>query len=630
MNLFNLYSLVLYKGKPAIITAVDDKISIKFENHSKKKVRAKDLIFLSEEPLSDFSFISEKIDGNIELAWELLYSEGTVSVQELAELIFGNKSPAAVWSAYQEIEKKEFFYGNCENVSAFSPEEIEKRKEALLKKKKAEKNWAAYIKRVKTGNIIKDDYPFLKEVELFAFGKTNNSKTLKALGIPQNCDKALILLKNLNIIPDWLNPYFIRNNLKLENNKFSFDSYKLMTNRIDLTHLQCYAIDDFGCSDPDDAISLDGEYIWVHIADPTAVITVNDPIDQQAENCGVSYYFPEKKVPMLPDSINNFFGLGLNETSPALSIKLSVNNQGKPKCEEIVYSIIKAKQISYQDADHISDSDFFQKLTAKIEQFKNLRIQAGGINLNIPEVKIKVKLPPDFQLRNHSYINSFQSKILPYPEIYIEQITNTQSRKLISEIMIMAGNALAEWLYEHNIQVPFVSQTPPENSFKPESLPEMFQLRKQLKRSEIHLTPSFHSGLGLKYYTRVTSPLRRYTDLLVHYQIKAYLNGSEMIDADNMLRKMSYTEEQTQIATKVERLTSLHWKIVYLKQNSDKKYKSIFIEKTGMSGSIFIPELALLAKIQNFKDFIPGEELCCTPVLTSLKPSELYPIFKVL
>jgi hypothetical protein len=97
-----------------------------------------------------------------------------------------------------------------------------------------------------------------------------------------------------------------------------------------------------------------------------------------------------------------------------------------------------------------------------------------------------------------------------------------------------------------------------------------------------------------------------------------------------MLRKMSYTEEQTQIATKVERLTSLHWKIVYLKQNSDKKYKSIFIEKTGMSGSIFIPELALLAKIQNFKDFIPGEELCCTPVLTSLKPSELYPIFKVL
>jgi len=628
MNKFQKSSLVLYRGKPAIITNINDKIFIKLADNSEKKIRSKDLTFLYAGPVSNFSFLVNKIDGDRQLAWELLSSEDPVSIQELAELMFGEINQTTVWLAYKELEKKELFYGDCENISAYSAEEVEKKKNNLIKKQETEKRWAEYISRVKTGTILEEDYSFLKEVELLAYGKSQASKTLKFLGIPQDSDKALLLLKKLEIIPNWFNPYPIRNNLKLNKNVSPFDFSNTINNREDLTHLQAYAIDDTGCIDPDDAISLDGEYIWVHIADPTAIVNFEDSNDQEAADRGVSYYFPEKFVPMLPNEINNFFGLGLNETSPAMSIKLSLQKNGKPKCEKIVFSIIKAKQISYEDVDKLIEKQPFKTLLNKATSFNEMRTKAGAINLEIPEVKIKVKLPKWFDFDAESYINRSNSSASEKPEIHIQQIPNSLSRKLVSEIMQMTGTAVAKWLHDLKIPVPYISQPPPETPFKPETLPEMFNLRKQLKRSEVHLTPAYHSGLGLESYTRVTSPLRRYTDLLVHHQIRAYLTGTELIDEENMLRKMSYAENQAQITAKVERLSCLHWKINYLKQDINKKYTAILVEKMGTNGNIFIPDLSLTAKIKNCKNANIGDALSCTAVPVSLESGDLYPIFK--
>ncbi|MBL7006543.1 MAG: RNB domain-containing ribonuclease [Spirochaetia bacterium] len=50
----------------------------------------------------------------------------------------------------------------------------------------------------------------------------------------------------------------------------------------------------------------------------------------------------------------------------------------------------------------------------------------------------------------------------------------------------------------------------------------MFKLRKKFKPSALRVSPDVHSGLGVDAYSKVTSPLRRYLDLLVHQQLRAF------------------------------------------------------------------------------------------------------------
>lgn len=52
--------------------------------------------------------------------------------------------------------------------------------------------------------------------------------------------------------------------------------------RLDLTHLPAFAIDDAGNQDPDDALSVDGDRIWVHVADVAALIQPDSPADLEA------------------------------------------------------------------------------------------------------------------------------------------------------------------------------------------------------------------------------------------------------------------------------------------------------------------------------------------------------------
>lgn len=59
--------------------------------------------------------------------------------------------------------------------------------------------------------------------------------------------------------------------------------------RLDLTGLPAYAIDDEGNLDPDDAISLDGNRLWVHVADAAALVWSDSPADVEARGRGRRY-----------------------------------------------------------------------------------------------------------------------------------------------------------------------------------------------------------------------------------------------------------------------------------------------------------------------------------------------------
>ncbi|MBQ2081320.1 MAG: RNB domain-containing ribonuclease, partial [Treponema sp.] len=113
---------------------------------------------------------------------------------------------------------------------------------------------------------------------------------------------------------------------------------------------------------------------------------------------------------------------------------------------------------------------------------------------------------------------------------------------------------------------------------------------------------SMHWGLGLGMYTQVTSPLRRYGDLIAHMQLRAFLDGRPLIDKDEMLLRVSAGEESAQATHKAERKSNTHWTLVYLLQNPEWSGEAVCVDKSGKQPQFCIPSLGLEAFLSPKKD----------------------------
>ena len=115
---------------------------------------------------------------------------------------------------------------------------------------------------------------------------------------------------------------------------------------------------------------------------------------------------------------------------------------------------------------------------------------------------------------------------------------------------------------------------------------------KCMHRREVGLVPGPHAGLGLGMYSQVTSPLRRYGDLLCHEQLRAFLDGRDLIDKDAMLERLSAGDEAAYACKKAERKSDLHWTLVYLLQNPDWTGEAVCVDFKGSEAVFMIPSLA--------------------------------------
>jgi exoribonuclease-2 len=111
------------------------------------------------------------------------------------------------------------------------------------------------------------------------------------------------------------------------------------------------------------------------------------------------------------------------------------------------------------------------------------------------------------------------------------------------------------------------------------------------------ITPVRHAGLGLETYSQVTSPIRRYSDLLAHFQIKAHLRGEQLpFSAQTLQETMQSVISTAQEATLVERQTNRYWGLEYLRRHSQKSWQALvlrWIREHDNLGLILLEELGL-------------------------------------
>jgi exoribonuclease-2 len=570
-------SLVLYKIRPARVVAVADKIDIEIDGGQTKRVRPKDVVTLHPGPLRSLRELTP-CEGQLDEAWELLEGAET-NLRELAELVYGDFTPAAAWAAWQLVAEGLYFEGDVDHIRPRPAEDIERERAEREAKARAEAEWSSLLERLKAGRTIAEDAPRLAEVERLANAQAEHSRILAALDLPQTPAAAHRFLSRLGVWAAHHNPYPERCGAPRADPDLPVPPLPEPAadpERLDLTHLPAFAIDDEGNQDPDDAVSLDGDRIWVHVADVAALAAPDSELDREARSRGANLYLPEGIVNMLPAAVTEQLGLGLQPVSPALSFGLRCGDDGMLTDIEIRPTLIRATRLTYAEAETRLAEPVFAELADAAARYRARRVADGAARIDLPEVSVRLR----------------------DGEVLIRPIDRHGSRAMVTDLMLMAGEAAARYCHERAIPIPYATQPSPERIEQPAGMAAMYAYRRLFKPTRTTVEPDRHFGLGLPMYARATSPLRRYADLLVHQQLRAHLRGVPLLEAEQISARAGEADQGGAVVRRAERQSNQHWKLVHLSRHPDWRGEGVVVELGERKSVVIVPELALETRVR--------------------------------
>jgi exoribonuclease-2 len=539
--------------------------------------------------------------SSLEIAWELLVEDGeTVTPKEMANLLFSSQDATLCYAAHCLLsDDKMYFKQKGEAYEPRSAAQVAERKHQLEVEALRAKGQQEFLERVEKalkGESVewqRHDRHRIEAVEKYAAlladivrGGVNYDtlgraypppapvlETITMLGRPATPQGAFQLLIDLG----WWSPHenlFLRRSsipvqfpskvLEVAQQRLDFPPADLDSDRLDLTHLKVYTVDDESTTEIDDGLSWerlsDGrERWWVHIADPTRWLEPEDELDLEARKRGSTVYLPTGMIPMFPELLaTGPMSLIQGKVCCALSFGIILSEAGAVEDYSIHASLIKPTyRLTYEDVDEMLELGVeaepeIEAIALGATRRKQWRYAQGAISINMPEAMIKVK----------------------NDEISIDILDDSKSRQLVAEMMILAGEVAAHYGKTNNIPLPFRGQPQPELPPDEELLllPAGFvracAMRRCMPKSEMSINPLRHAGLGLDTYTQATSPIRRYSDLLTHFQLKAHLRGEVLpFTADQLKEVMMTVTAITQELTMVERQTNRYWALEYLRRH---------------------------------------------------------------
>ncbi len=576
-------SLVLYKIHPARVGAVGEKIEIELAGGKSRKVRPKDVCLLHPGPLTSLSALQAP-EANVEEAWELLQGEQP-AFDELAELVYGDFTPASAWATWELLQDGLYFEGDPGRVRVRTPEQVAERRAERQRRQREAEEWEGFLARVEQAALQAADRKRLAEVERVALGDSNQSRILAHFKVDATPEAAHRFLLRCGYWEAEHNPWPRRAGAVLDSPDIGVPELP-EEERLDLTHLEAWAIDDVGNQDPDDAISLDGDYLWVHIADVAALVRPDGHLDRAARERGSNLYLPERTVTMLPPALTERLGLGLQVVSPALSIGMRLI-EGEPRDIRVERTWVKVSRTSYDAANERLDEPLFARLAALTAGYRERRLARNAARIDLPEASVRV-------------IDG---------EVVIRPLPKMAARDMVTDAMLMAGEAVARFAEDNDLPIPYAMQPEPEEIRQPQTLAEMYAYRRLFKPSNTVLHPEPHFGLGLERYARATSPLRRYADLLVHQQLRAFVSGGEPMSRETLAERIAGIDVASGRIRRAERQSNLHWKLIHLQRHPGWEGEAVVAALEERKAVLIIPELAMEIRMRLHDRFAPDRRV---------------------
>lgn len=403
---------------------------------------------------------------------------------------------------------------------------------------------------------------------------------------------------------------------------------KDLKKRVDLTKLECFTIDPDTAKDFDDALTLTKDkkgiyHLGVHIADVAHYVKPGTPLDKEAITRCNSTYFPGTCVPMLPEALSNeLCSLKPDVVRLTVSVMMDFDKNGNMIKHEVVRSYIhSAKRFTYFETLDILNgkkkSPHAKTLKLMVDLchlLKKKRYERGSIDFALPEMVILV----DDQGAPSG----------------LKKIEYDITHQLVEEFMLKANETVAKELYSRGKPVMYrVHDEPAEENFedffqfarslgfhlpsKPTNadLQKMFQQAKNSPHTQ-QLSVAFirsmklaqyssnnvgHYGLALEHYCHFTSPIRRYSDLVI--QRLLFDEEPKDMDLDQIALKCSEQERVSfRAESSVKTLKKMRLLRHYLNENPYQEYPALVtrikhfgiyfeLEELGLEGFLHISEL---------------------------------------
>ena len=498
--------------------------------------------------------------------WELLEADPTAvfTWQELAGFIVSGDEPFALAGVLDALWSQSLYFKE-KQAGSFSPRDVQSVEERLLQQQREHEKareqhaFLAWMEAQLQGRSAGEPPPghtqflsLIQGVALYGEGYDKRPQALqllKAIGFQgkgQPWDTAFQLLVHIGIWqPDeelcllryHIPTQFSEEALRAANALPVFSADTIDSNEQgpleDLTALEMLTIDDADTNEIDDALSLterDGKLlIGIHIADAGAYAPPRSILDKSALARGTTIYLPSGRFPMLPPVISEEkASLIAQAERRALSFFVHIDDAGQLHPERITRSIIRvAHRLSYADADAALAegstapySSTLRQLARLAQKRKEQRLAQGAVVIDGDEVKVKVR------------DGTVTTTLLSY---------NSPSRGLVSECMIMANETAARYCHANHLPALYIGQPPPDDTIPdrsdfPTRQTYVHAARRLMSPSQLGTQPEAHAALGLPLYTQATSPLRRYTDLQMHHQIKHHLTHGSALFQDSQLQ----------------------------------------------------------------------------------------------
>lgn len=359
----------------------------------------------------------------------------------------------------------------------------------------------------------------------------------------------------------------------------------------------------------DDAICAeqlaDGTRLHVAVAHPAAWLEPESLADVEARKRGSTLYHPRHVMGMLPDLLaRDLASLGLNQLRPALVVSVTIDAQGRPRDEQVQEAWIRVRHAwSYSQVERTlagepmppEDRAHLQRLIDVGLRAEQARIQQGAWLLYRPDVDVHAR---------------------PFAPVTLDPVQQTSpGRRLVTEAMVQASAAVGKLGALHQLVLPFRVQPRPQKAPLPPGIytdaAECFSMFRVLEPGTLQVQPGAHGMMGVDAYVQVTSPLRRYTDLLAHRQLVAWLRGQPPVYAREALMTLAkQADDATRERKHWQRRGSHYFKLLWLASQSPTLTLPAQVVRILQGGDrlIFLANLAMDAQLSS-RTLEPGDAI---------------------
>ncbi len=365
-------------------------------------------------------------------------------------------------------------------------------------------------------------------------------------------------------------------------------------------------IDPIDAKDFDDALSIqrlsNGNWeVGIHIADVSHYVVPEGAIDTEAYERATSVYLVDRTVPMLPEKLSNLVcSLRPDEEKLVFSAVFEMDINGKIFKEWYGKAVIKSdRRYTYEEVQAMiegapgENKDLLLTLDTISKALRAKRFSKGSIAFKSQEVKFNLdedgkpigvyikeqkdahKLVEDFMLLANKKvaekIGRARGKYVPKPFVYrVHDIPNEEKLNTFARFVGKLG-------YQFNTGSRKSITDSLNGLFKKisgrgeENMIETIAVRTMAK-AEYDIQNIGHYGLGFKYYTHFTSPIRRYPDLLVHRLLACYLNGKEYSNVELLGEQCKHSSLMERKAQEAERESIKYKQVEYMAEKVGQEF----------------------------------------------------------